>query len=70
MEVFCKIINGYHPFTIFAKSFMIDVFAKSFIIDVWQGPKYDALRDLELFAQFKKRGKHPWRIVNFSKVAG
>ena len=30
----------------------------------------DALRDLLLFVQFKKREKHPWRSVNFSKVAG
>ena len=29
-----------------------------------------ALRDLVLFVQFKKREKHPWRSVNFSKVAG
>ena len=28
------------------------------------------LRDLVAFAQFKKREKHPWRSVNFSKVAG
>ena len=27
-----------------------------------------ALRDLILFVQFKKREKHPWRSVNFSKV--
>ena len=26
-----------------------------------------ALRDLVAFAQFKKRAKHPWRSVNFSK---
>ena len=32
--------------------------------------KCDALRDLVLFAQFKKSEKHPWRSVNFSKVAG
>ena len=31
---------------------------------------YDALRDLESFAQFKKRNKHPWRSATFSKVAG
>ena len=31
---------------------------------------YDALRDLVSFAQFKKREKHPWRSVTFSKVAG
>ena len=30
----------------------------------------DALRDLVAFAQFKKREKHPWRSVDFSKVAG
>ena len=29
-----------------------------------------ALRDLVLCAQFKKREKHPWRSVTFSKVAG
>ena len=29
-----------------------------------------ALRDLVPCAQFKKREKHPWRSVNFSKVAG
>ena len=32
--------------------------------------KFDALRDLVPFVQFKKREKHPWRSVNFSKVAG
>ena len=30
----------------------------------------DALRDLVPSAQFKKLEKHPWRSVNFSKVAG
>ena len=30
----------------------------------------DALRDLVPFVQFKKREKHPWRSVTFSKVAG
>ena len=30
----------------------------------------DALRNLIPFVQFKKREKHPWRSVNFSKVAG
>ena len=28
----------------------------------------DALRNLVPFAQFKKREKHPWRSVTFSKV--
>ena len=30
----------------------------------------DDLRDLVPFVQFKKREKHPWRSVTFSKVAG
>ena len=30
--------------------------------------KWDALRDLVSFVQFKKREKHPWRSVTFSKV--
>ena len=30
----------------------------------------DALRDLVPLVQFKEREKHPWRSVNFSKVAG
>ena len=30
----------------------------------------DVLRDLAPFAQLKKREKHPWRSVTFSKVAG
>ena len=29
-----------------------------------------ALRDLVPFVQFKKRDKHPWKSVNFNKVAG
>ena len=29
-----------------------------------------AFRDLVAFVQFKKREKHPWKSVNFSKVAG
>ena len=30
----------------------------------------DVLRNLVPFAQFKKREKHPWKDVTFSKVAG
>ena len=29
----------------------------------------DALRDLVPFVQFKKRKKHPWRSITFSKVS-
>ena len=31
---------------------------------------YGALGDLVPFVQLRKREKHPWRSVNFSKVAG
>ena len=31
-------------------------------------PICDALHDLVTFVQFKKREKHPWRSVNFSKL--
>ena len=34
------------------------------IIKIW-----DALHDLVPFVQFKKREKHSWSSVNFSKVA-
>ena len=30
----------------------------------------DVLRDLAPFVQFKKREKHPWKSVTFSKVTG
>ena len=33
-------------------------------------PICGALRDLVAFVLFKKREKHPWKGVNFSKVAG
>ena len=36
--------------------------------EYWIAVKCNALRDLVPFAQFKKREKHPWRSVNFSKV--
>ena len=36
----------------------------------WTTYNCDALRDLVPFAQFKRREKHPWRSVDFSKVAG
>ena len=32
--------------------------------------KCGGLHDLVPFAQFKKREKHPWKSVNFSRVAG
>ena len=32
--------------------------------------KCGALRNLVAFVQFKKREKHPWRSVKFSKVPG
>ena len=41
--------------------------AKEFISYVEQ--KCGALHDFVAFVQFKKREKHPWGYVNFSKVA-
>ena len=42
------------------------------IFSFYQGTNFkvtcDALRDLVPFVQFKKREKHPWRRVTFSKV--
>ena len=35
-----------------------------------ESPICDVLRNLVPFVQFKKREKHPWSSVNFSKVAG
>ena len=32
--------------------------------------KFDVLRDLVPFVQFKKREKHQWGSVTFNKVAG
>ena len=47
----------------------VDHFSKCNLVLV-KGRICDALRDLVPFVQFKKREKHPWRSVNFSKVAG
>ena len=44
-----------------------------FFQGVWNrsiGHKWDALHELVPFVQFKKRERHPWRNVTFSKVAG
>ena len=40
------------------------------VFKIFKVVKCDALSDLVSFVQFEKRGKHPWRSVNFSKVAG
>ena len=42
-----------------SETFMIKIFDKL----------CDVLRDLVPIVQFKKREKHPWRSVTFSKVA-
>ena len=42
-----------------------ELFFLCYILDIC-----GALRDLVPFVQFKKREKHPWRSVSFSKVAG
>ena len=53
------------------------MYKKSFLANInfrknhWNHCLYicDTLRDLVPFAQSKKREEHPWRSVNFSKVA-
>ena len=41
-----------------------------YLSDGYIDVKCDALRDLVAFVQFKKHERHPWRSVNFNKVAG
>ena len=41
-----------------------------FSLQIYEETIYDALRELLPSVQFKKREKHPWRSVTFSKVAG
>ena len=40
------------------------------LLEMLNKNKCDALRDLVPFVQSKKREKHPWKSVTFSKVAG
>ena len=40
------------------------------ILWIAERKKCDYLRDLLPFVQFKKREKHPWRSISFSKVTG
>ena len=60
--------NGLH----YVKYAWIRVFADPFLPVLRQNLESvficDALRDLVLFLQFKKREKHPWSSVNFRKV--
>ena len=54
--------------------FEADVFIEITNVEKFQRQRFplicEALRNLVAFVQFKKREKHPWRSVNFSKVAG
>ena len=58
-----KPLAGLSSLRVLCKRALILEFFKYFVI-------CGALRDLVPFVQFKKREKHPWRSVNFSKVAG
>ena len=49
----------------FSKIHIIEAFLYCCIIVIC-----GALRDLVPFVQFRKRGKHPWRSVTFSKFPG
>ena len=48
---------------LFSEVFFDEVFV-SVDDDMW----FDSLRDLVSFVQFKKREKHPWRNITFSKL--
>ena len=48
---------------------IVDLFHKNLYCSKKEGI-CDALRDLVPFVQFKRREKHPWKSVNFSKIAG
>ena len=52
------------------RSVQTDHMNSNFLKMVLRNQISDALRDLVPFVQFKKREKHPWKSVNFSKVAG
>ena len=47
----------------------IDTFKQTEILALGKVQICDALRDLAPFVQIKKREKHPWRSLNFNKVA-
>ena len=75
---FWKEASLFQPF-VFMRFLIVRVWhknSKAFImtLQTWtlvrQAKLCGALRDLVPFVQFKKRKKHPWRSVNFSKVAG
>ena len=53
-------------------SFIFRIRSKFLIEPPYEGDDeiYGALRDFVPFVQFKKREKHPWGSVTFSKVAG
>ena len=49
-------------------NYLVKNISKDFLV-FSRGIICDALHDLVPFVQFKKREKHPWRSVNFSKAA-
>ena len=57
MSFHAKIFNSYKAFTIFPQN------------SVLPGLICDVLRDLVPIVQLKKREKHPWKSVTFSRVA-
>ena len=65
--------NMWNPFKLNSKNtraVSYDLFMASLL---WTFSRFyicDALGDLGSFVLFKKREKHPWRSVTFSKVAG
>ena len=82
-KLFCKRYYSFNPFNLdYLNFFLISgsyLFIRSILLCYTtqfssknvtsSGTSSDDLRDLVPFAQFQKREKHPWRSVNFSKVA-
>ena len=65
--IFLRIVETSLIFNVLSAPYVGGIFCDS---NWFLENKCGALRNLIPFVQFKKREKHPWRSVNFSKVAG
>ena len=64
-------ISALKSFAIFTgKRLRLSLLLRFSVLSLCVGLECGALRDLLPFVQFKEREKHPWRSVNFRKVAG
>ena len=73
MECFMIIVHGWKPLIIITKRSILDVAAaldpplNILVVIQYANIICDVLRDLVPIIQFKKREKHPWKSVTFSK---